>query len=308
VAAMGKRLLLAWLVACWPGWGIAAPLPVEEVAPGVFVYAGAHEETSAANRGAIANVGFIVGRRCVAVVDTGGSLAVGQGLREAVRVRTELPVCYVINTHVHPDHLLGNAAFAGDKPSFVGHARLPAALAARARTYLAALSRALGPEAGGTPLVPPDTLVQDTLTLDLGGRRLALRAWPTAHTDQDLTVFDEQTGTLWLGDLLFVERIPAVDGSARGWLQVMASLRGLAVQRAVPGHGPATVAWPAALDAQERYLATLVEETRRALQRRLTLQQAVDSVGHAERGKWRLFDLYHPRNVTAVYTELEWED
>jgi quinoprotein relay system zinc metallohydrolase 2 len=304
---MGKRLLFAWLAGLAPALA-GAPLPVEEVAPGVFVHGGAHEETSAANRGAIANIGFIVGSRCVAVMDTGGSLSVGRALREAVRVRTPLPVCYVINTHVHPDHLLGNAAFVGDKPQFVGHARLPAALAARARTYLAALSRALGPEAGNTPLIPPDIPVQDTLILDLGGRRLELRAWPTAHTDQDLTVFDPQTGTLWLGDLLFVERIPAIDGSARGWLQVMGALRGLPVQRAVPGHGPVTVPWPAALEVQERYLATLVEETRRAIKHRLTLQQAVDSVGLAERGKWLLFDLYHPRNVTAVYTELEWED
>ncbi len=304
---MGKRLFFAGLLGLAPVLA-AAPLPVQEVAPGVFVHAGVHEETSAANRGAIANIGFIVGERCVAVVDTGGSLAVGRALREAVRARTPLPVCYVINTHVHPDHLLGNGAFAGDKPRFVGHARLPAALAARARTYLAALSRALGPEAEATPLVPPDTLVQDTLSLDLGERRLELRAWPTAHTDQDLTVFDERTGTLWLGDLLFVERIPVVDGSARGWLRAMEALRSLPVQRAVPGHGPVTVPWPGALDAQARYLTLLVKETREAIQRRLTLQQAVESVGLGERGKWRLFDLYHARNVTAVYTELEWED
>lgn len=305
---MGKRVALALLAALAAAGAAAAPLPVQEVAPGVYVHAGVHEDASRANLGAIANLGFLVGSRCVAVVDTGGSPAVGAALREAVKAKTSLPVCYVINTHVHPDHLLGNAAFAQDNPQFVGHARLPAALAARGRPYLAALARTLGAAVSATELIPPGITVQDTLTLDLGERVLHLRAWPTAHTDNDLTVFDGKTGTLWLGDLLFVERVPAIDGSARGWLEVMRTLRTLPAKVVVPGHGPATVPWPAALQDQERYLTTLIRETRRALKNRETLQQAIASVGRSEKARWRLFDLYHARNVTAAYTELEWED
>lgn len=279
-----------------------------EIAAGVYVHAGAQADAGPANRGAIANIGFIVGSRCVAVIDTGGSPAVGRALRDSIRRATPLPVCYVVNTHVHPDHVFGNVAFRADRPEFVGHARLAAAMGARGRVYLAALERALGADAAGAELVAPTLAVERDATLDLGGRKLRLRAWPTAHTDNDLTVFDERTGTLWLSDLLFVERIPVVDGSLRGWLEVLAELKRVAARRVVPGHGGVTGDWPGALAEQERYLRRLLAETRSALRAKKTLQQAVDTVGGEERNRWLLFDAYHRRNVTAAFAELEWEE
>jgi quinoprotein relay system zinc metallohydrolase 2 len=281
---------------------------VTEIAAGVYVQAGAQADAGPANRGAIANIGFIVGSRCVAVIDTGGSPAVGRALRDSIRRATPLPVCYVVNTHVHPDHVFGNVAFRADRPEFVGHARLAAAMGARGRVYLAALERALGADAAGAELVAPTLAVERDATLDLGGRKLRLRAWPTAHTDNDLTVFDERTGTLWLSDLLFVERIPVVDGSLRGWLEVLSELKRVAARRVVPGHGGVTGDWPGALAEQERYLRRLLAETRSALRAKKTLQQAVDTVGGEERNRWLLFDAYHRRNVTAAFAELEWEE
>jgi hypothetical protein len=155
------------------------PLPMKEVAPGVHVFNGVTAEQDEHNLGAISNLGFIVGTRCVAVIDTGGSPAVGAALRASVRARTDLPVCYVINTHVHPDHVLGNQAFLADGPVFVGHARLAAALAARGRHYIAAAERLMGAAGRGIELVAPSLAVSAEHTLDLGGR--SLRAAGLAH-------------------------------------------------------------------------------------------------------------------------------
>jgi quinoprotein relay system zinc metallohydrolase 2 len=283
-------------------------LPVTEIAAGIHVHVGAQAEASPSNHGAIANIGFIVGRRCVAVIDTGGSPEVGRSLRAAVRQVTPLPVCYVVNTHVHPDHVLGNAAFVADRPEFVGHAKLAAAMAARGRVYLAAAKRALGPDAADAEIIPPTRAVTGSAALDLGDRTLELRAWPTAHTDHDLTVFDGRTGTLWLSDLLFIERIPVVDGSLRGWLQVLADLQPFTARLVVPGHGKVTGDWPGASAAQERYLRALLSETRAALRARKTLQEAVETIGAGGHDRWLLFDAFHRRNVTAAFAELEWEE
>jgi quinoprotein relay system zinc metallohydrolase 2 len=298
--------LIAALV--WPATAAEInALPVTEIAPGVFVHNGVHEEASGANEDAIANIGFILGDQAVAVVDPGGSYAEGEALREAIRVRTEKPIRYVILTHMHPDHIFGAAAFRRDHPDFVGHAKLPGALAQRGDYYLRRLHEALGEGADGSEVVPPTVLVADRLDLYLGRRHLVLQARGPAHTDNDLTVFDEKTRTFWLSDLLFVDRVPVVDGSLVGWLKELDELMAVGADRAVPGHGPVSVPWPTAAEPERRYLETVARDTRAAIKEGIGIASAYQYVANSERGQWLLFDEYHPRNVTASYKELEWE-
>ncbi|MBC8006678.1 MAG: MBL fold metallo-hydrolase, partial [Prolixibacteraceae bacterium] len=47
--------------------------------------------------------------------------------------------------------------------------------------------------------------------------------------------------------------------------------------------------------------------TRAAIRNRKTIQQATDEVGLSEAAHWAAFELFHRRNVTAAYAELEWE-
>lgn len=292
----------AGLASDWP-----AELQMREIAPGHFVHFGTHDERSPANMGDNANIGFIVGGKCVLVVDAGGSLPVGQALRRQIRNRTPLPICHVVLTHVHPDHFFGAAAFLQDQPEFIAHANYPAQLAARSRPYANALARDLGRLAEGSEIVEPTRLVQDRLEIELGGRSVEVRAWRPGHTDTDLTVFEPASRTLWLADLLFVEHTPVIDATITGFLAVMAELRTLDVAAYIPGHGRPQLPWPQALEPQQRYFELILRETRAALRNRKTIQQAVEEVGLSEAGNWAQFDLYHRRNVTTAYTELEWE-
>lgn len=282
-------------------------LTLEQVAEGVYVHQGVHEDVSAENSGDIANIGFIVGDDCVAVIDTGGSPALGEALRAAVEQRTETPICYVINTHVHPDHVFGNRTFVGIGAEFIGHHRLAAQLAARGEYYREAMARMLDTGLDEDVIVPPDRAVDDSMELDLGGRILRLEAMPTAHTDTDLVVLDQATGTLWLSDLLFVDRIPSLDGSLLGWLAVMDQLREIDADRVVPGHGPVSLDWPEAAADQQRYLETLRDQTRQVIDAGATIDQALQHVGRDERNAWLLFEEYHQGNVQAAFAELEWE-
>ena len=166
---------------------------------------------------------------------------------------------------------------------------------------------ALGDEATGSEVVPPTLVVSGRLDLDLGGRHLNLQAHGPAHTDNDLTIFDENTRTIWLADLLFVDRIPAIDGSLVGWLKELDEVSGIPAERAVPGHGPISVPWPAAAEPERRYLEAVARETRAAIKAGIGIADAWRHVANSERGRWLLFDDYHPRNVTAAYKELEWE-
>lgn len=283
----------------------AGDFNLSEVAPGVYVHQGVTVPFDHPQHDDIANIGFIVGTRCVAVIDTGGSLAIGRQLLAALRAVTDQPVCYVINTHVHPDHTLGNAALRDTGAHFVGHVNLPQAFVNNTAFFLSNFSKELEGADSAAVLIPPDTVVQDTLDLDLGGRMLHLQALPTAHTAQDLAVYDAATRTLWLG-LLFVERIPALDGSLRGWIDVLHGWRATDAVLVIPGNGPLPAPWPAALAAQLGYLERLRDETQAVLDAGGFLEEALTTVGQDMRAQWLLFGQHHQSNVTRAYTELEW--
>jgi glyoxylase-like metal-dependent hydrolase (beta-lactamase superfamily II) len=155
-------------------------------------------------------------------------------------------------------------------------------------------------------IVPPTFLVDGMLKLDLGSRTLLLRAWPVAHSDNDLTVLDEQSGTLFAGDLVFLTHIPVMDGSLRGYLAVIDELATLPAQRVVPGHG-AVSAWPGALADERRYLGTLASDIRALVAAGKPITAAAAGAAASERSHWELFDDYNARNATAAFSEIEWE-
>lgn len=311
MSAVSRRDVLIGMGACCAcsvarAGSDSAPLVMREIASGIHIRQGVDEDATAANQGAIGNIGFVLGHECVAVMDPGGSLADGQRLRAAIRQITPLPIRYVILSHVHPDHIFGAGAFTQDKPEFVGHERLPGALAQRGDYYRARLEAVLGKGNAG-PVVAPTLLIKDRQSLELGGRVVEITAHGPAHTSCDLSVLDRETRTLLLSDLLFVRRVPSLDGSLKGWLAELVRLKTVAARQAVPGHGPVSVDWPGASADLERYLRTLLTETRAAIARGIEIDKAPATVAVAERGRWALFDDYNGHNVTVAYKELEWD-
>lgn len=304
-----ERRRTVWALALLAGCGTAAAsggFALSEVAPGVFVHPGHHAGLEDAARGDSANLGFIVGERCVAVIDTGGSLATGRALAAAIATRTATPVCYVVNTHAHFDHVLGNAAFAAEGVEFVGHAALGATLAASGDYFAERFAAELADAGGTVPVTPPDRLLEAHATLDLGGRRLELTAVAPAHTGADLTVLDVASGTLFTGDLVFMERLPVLDGSLRGWIEWLDAARKLPVTRIVPGHGPASAPWPAAAGPEADYLATLLAAARAAVAEGRFLEDVVAGAGAAPPAGWVLTEP-HARNMSQAFREVEWE-
>jgi quinoprotein relay system zinc metallohydrolase 2 len=303
--------IVASLAVATIGWGgsmaSAATFNLTEVAPGIHFHQGRQVGLDSPERDDIANIGFIIGERCVAVIDTGGSIATGRKLRNALRSVTRKPVCYVVNTHVHYDHLLGNHAFASDNAQIVGHRRLPAAVANNRTFFLASFANELGHHKQPALIHDPDVTVERTRILDLGNRKIRLDAHSTSHTDNDLTVFDLNTNTLWASDLLFTQRIPALNGSINGWIEETRKLAASRVDRMIPGHGAIPGDWHAAVRAQMRYLVSLRSEIRRIIRKGEFLEDALVSVSDGEKERWLLFDQNHRRNVSRAFAELEWE-
>jgi len=300
-------LFAGFCLCCAPTLGRAAEsFTMEEVGPGLFVRKGLIADATPENADAIANIGFLIGRNGVVVTESGGSLADGQWLRAEIVKRTDKPITHVVLTHVHPDHVFGAGAFVQDKPVFIGHAKLTEALSARGEFYRKRLIDLLGEDRTG-PVVYPTLSVAETAEIDLGDRRLTFTAHGPAHTTSDLSMIDSGSGLLFPADLLFVNRIPSLDGSLKGWLAEIERLKAMGPARAVPGHGPVAVDLAPALADLSGYLKALRDGTRAAIAQDVPIDKAVTSVAADQRDKWALFDTYNGRNVTVAYQELEWE-
>lgn len=303
-----RRVFFLISVVCAQPACAQAMLSLVEVARGIYVHQGKPELPDPVNHGAIANIGFIVGDRCVAVIDTGGNPDEGLALKQAIQKITSKPVCYVINTHVHPDHIYGNIAFKMPGVQFIGHKNLARAMAARGQFYLERAPEQISVDLKPENIIPPDKAVNKHMKIDLGGRELMLTAHNSAHTDNDLTVFDPNTETLWMADLLFIDHLPVIDGSLVGWVKEIRSLEKRAFKVVIPGHGPIVRDWPKSLQPEKRYLETLLTDIRAMIKSGKFIEEAIETVGYRFKDEWLLFDQFHRKNVTAAFAELEWEE
>jgi quinoprotein relay system zinc metallohydrolase 1 len=229
-------------------------LQPRQIAEGVWLVEGSTDNFAPDNGGNIVNVGFIETAEGVVVIDTGPSRRYGEALRQSIEHVTGKPVLRVLLTHHHPDHVLGNQAFAGVPiAALPGTAKL---LAEQGDAMAENMYRLVGDWMRGTEVVLPTEEVQEG-TLEIGGRRLQLLAL-RGHTGADLAILDERAGVLFAGDILFYQRAlttpntPGLDV----WLADLDRLQALPWKQIVPGHGP--LATDAAPFAQMRdYLGWL---------------------------------------------------
>ncbi len=229
----GVFALCAALVGATPAQ--ATDLDIREVAADTWALIGHTEDLTPQNRGNIANAGFIATSEGVVVIDTSASRALGEAWRAAIEARSRAPIVRVFNTHLHPDHILGNQAFP---------AAALATLAATAQSIREVgeafndnLYRMVGDAMKGTHVVVPEAVAQPGL-LELGGHRIRVIAMQ-GHSAADLVVFDETTGVLFTGDLVFFDRAPTTPhADLARWRESLDALAALPFRKMVPGHGP----------------------------------------------------------------------
>lgn len=209
-------------------------LQATPVADGVYVFSGVAENFSRANGGNIVNTGFIVGDEGVVVVDSGPSHQYGRQQRAAIARVTARPIARVYLTHAHPDHFLGNQAYAPELLEALPQTR--SAIRDKGDALNDNLYRLVGGWMSGTQVVlPPREAAAGAV--QVGGR--ALRLLPAAgHTDGDLMIYDEKSRTLFTGDLVFFGRAPTTpDADVSRWLATLDRIDAIDFKTLVPGHG-----------------------------------------------------------------------
>jgi cyclase len=202
------------------------------------------------------NVGIHVGREAVTLIDTVMTESRARALRRAVAELTDKPIRTVINTHHHADHTYGNFLF--PEATIIGHALCREATIA---TGFETKKWFPGVDWGEIEIRPPEVTFTDELTVWFDDVPGALRFWGPAHTTNDVTVWIEELGLLFAGDMVFNGGTPfVVMGSVQGLVGALERVRGLGATVVAPGHG--AVAGPETITDQLEYLRFLQERAK----------------------------------------------
>jgi len=233
------------------------PMSPEAVAPGVYaVMTPARDFPNPENLGWNANMAFVVTGDGVLVVDTGSSETMGVALRQAIARVTDQPVRWIVNTHSHGDHWLGNHAFADEAPQIMAGTESAARMEAQADGWISSFNDMTGGATGETRTLYPDRMVDEDLELELGGTRVLLLPSGGSHSPGDLVVWLPETGVLIPGDVVYTDRAPSVwDGRVAQWIGFMDRLIALEPRTVIPGHG--RIEGPETLVRLQGYLTAL---------------------------------------------------
>ncbi len=222
----------------------AASMQLQQVASNAYYVQGVSALGSPANRNFISNAGFVITDNSVVVIDALGSPALAQELVDKIKALTTKPISHVIVTHYHADHIYGLQIFQALGAQIVAHVQSREYINSEtARLRLEASRKDLSPWIDdSTHLVSANQWIStDTQTLQIGGVDFVLQHMGPAHSPEDMAVFLPQSGVLFIGDVVFRNRIPYVgQADSRHWIAALDSLLQLPVKVMVPGHGPAS--------------------------------------------------------------------
>ncbi len=217
----------------------------------------------------VPNIGIILGRDAVLVIDAGLGPANGERVLDLARRLAGSRRLILTLTHFHPEHGYGAQVFRPDATIIYNRSQRDE-LSEKGARYIELFRRTQSQAAGaaldGTRIVMPHFAYEGSRAeIDLGGRLVELHARGTAHTRGDQVVFLPKERILFGGDLIEERMFPIfpwfppsdTDVDAVQWVNVLKGFKRLDPSLVIPGHGdPGTVA--IALD-----LASQIEEAER---------------------------------------------
>jgi cyclase len=232
---------------------LAAPLQAQdfatafdatEVAPGIYMLTGADGKFGGGN------MSVLVGDEQVVLIDD-AMVPTAQPVLDAVMKLAGRVPHFVINTHIHGDHVGGNALLQENGSYVVAHDNI--------RRRLEADSKDAGGD-GGLPIIT----FSDSVTFHVNGQEVYVFHVHHAHTDGDGVIHFRDRNVIHAGDILFNNLFPFIDldngGSVEGFIAAQEKLIAMADDATVfiAGHGEL-----ASKADVERNLAVLVDGRKR---------------------------------------------
>lgn len=279
-------------------------LQPKEVESDIFCFFGLPEVMNKHNNGNMVNSCFVAMGTSYLVIDSGPTYQYAKQAYEKIQKIKKLPISYVVNTHIHDDHWLGNSFYKRQNATIIGSSSFKE-LTKKEQTRM---QRRVSIEAfKGTTQEYPTLFVDDKKVLKIDGEEVFIKSVNNkAHTESDLYIYIPSKKVIFAGDLVFNERLPSLrDGDINGWIKALEELRSLDVVYVIGGHGK--MVKKKAIDFTYNYLVALRKQVKKLLDNGEDIGDVVDAVVMSEYKKVPFYDSIHRQNVETVYRTLEWE-
>ncbi len=307
---MHRNIAAAILAVLFPIAASAAELNLNpvKVGDGVYAVVGDLGGQTHKNDGLNANLGFVVGRDGVLVINTGPTRRVAEALYRAIKTATNSPVKWVVNVNSQNHYWHGNGYFASPGVQIIAHEAAVKIMRENGNTQLEANRNELKEKAAGTTLAFPSVLIKDTHTIDLGDRTVEVRHFGHAHTPGDVGVWLPKEKIVFAGDLVYTERMLAVIPLSHSgkWIAAYDRMMALNPTIVVPGHGRPTDAARAKRETRD-YLDSLRSQAKKAIDRGDSLTKAINAIDQSAFKNLANFELLARRNANMVAREVEKE-
>ena len=287
----------------------AVDITFEPVAPGVYAFVGEKGGRTHQNEGLNANIGLVVTPAGALLVDSGASFQSAKQIAEAVKKVTAQPIQWVINTGGQDHRWLGNGYFRAQGANIMAHADAEADMKARGPEHLKANAPVLKEKMDGTELVLPTRWLKDANTkLELGGITIEVVHRKGGHTPGDSMVWLPQSGVVFTGDVVYVDRILGLHpvSKTKTWLASFEALEALKPKVVVPGHGSVTTLAQAQKDTGH-LLKALRAHMGQAVEAGTDMSAAIKSFDAAPYKHLKHVEVWLPQIANLTYLEMEQE-
>lgn len=304
-----QRGLLAGAAATLAWSAQAVEIVFKPVAPNVYAYVGDIEGRTYENEAINANIGLVVTPAGALLIDSGASFQGAKQIAEAAKKVTAQPIQWVINTGGQDHRWLGNGYFRAQGAQIMAHADAEADMRARGPAHLKANAPVLKEKMDGTEIVLPTRWLKDAdTTLDLGGVAVQVVHRQGGHTPGDSLVWLPQSGVVFTGDVVYVDRILGLHpvSKTKTWVASFEALEALNPKVVVPGHGSVTTLAKAQADTG-KLLKALRAHMGKAVEGGTDMSSAIKSFDSAPYKHLKHVEVWLPQIANLTYLEMEQE-
>ena len=255
------------------------------------------------NNGNMSNSCFVNMGSSYLVIDSGPTYQYAEQAYKKMQKIKNLPISYVVNTHVHDDHWLGNSYYIETGAKIVGSS----GFTSETRVATTRMQKRISKEAFlKTTQVFPLIFVEDEKVLDFYTRQVHIKSvHKKAHTASDLLIYIPDEKIVFVGDIVFNDRLPSIrDGNLKGWIAALDTIRAMDVAFIVGGHGE--IVDRTAIDMTYNYVKTLQEQVSLMIEEGQDIAYAVNAVQMEEFKDINFYDSMHRQNVEIAFRMLEW--